>query len=66
MSYFTVHETTLLRFQSSRLGDVIMTRKEDGKEVYFQPGDAGNEVLDILEESPPDVAVHLFFDEYFA
>lgn len=64
--YFITHETGLLRFESSRLGDVVMTRKADGRQVYFQPGDAGSEILSILEESPPDAAVHMHFDEYFA
>lgn len=64
--YRTVHETALLDFKTSRLGDVIMTRKSDGKEVYFQPGDAGAEILSILDESPPDEALHIFVDDYFA
>ena len=65
MTYYTAHETPLVKLQSSRLGDVIVTRKADNKEVYFQPGDAGSELLDILDESPPDNALHMFLDGYF-
>ena len=63
--YSTIHRTDLLQFETSRLGDVVMTRLEDGKQVYFQPGEAGSEVISILEESPPDQATNIQFMEYF-
>ena len=64
--YHVTHETDLLRFESSRMGDVVMTSKATGEQVYFQPGDAGSEVLALLEECPPDAALHMHFGEYFA
>lgn len=66
MTYYTIHETSALTFQSSRLGDVIATERESGLQVYFQTGDAGTEILDILEESPPEFALHIFMDDFFA
>ena len=64
--YFTAHENSQYRFQTSRLGDVIATRLIDGKEVYFQPGDAGSTILDVLEENPPEHALDIFINDYFA
>lgn len=63
--YFPLYETSLFKLQSSRLGDVIATHIETGKEVYFQPGDAGSEMLAIVEENPPSLAMDIFLSPYF-
>ena len=65
MTYRTIHETDFMLFLSSRLGDVIARRKADDREVYFQPGDAGNTLLDVLAEDPPDLALYRFIAPYF-
>lgn len=65
MAYHTEAETENVLFLSSRLGDVVMRNKNSGEEVYFQPGDAGSEVLSILDESPPDRALDIWADAYW-
>ena len=65
MPYHTVHETKVFKLQSSRLGDVIATHKADGVEIYFAPGDAGSEILVVVEECLTDEALDLYISAYF-
>ena len=44
---FIFHNTPRYRASSSHMGDVRLSRKADGAEVYFQPGDDADSFWDL-------------------
>lgn len=63
--YYIAHETSQFALKTSRLGDVVMVRKIDGAEQYFQTGEDSEEIHDLIDAHLPDQTIDYYCYAFF-